>query len=332
MIVKDEELALPRVLKVAPIFADEIIIVDTGSTDRTIELAEKAGCKVYHFDWINDFAAARNYSLSLGTGDYLMWLDADDIITPERAQMIASLKRSLTADVVMLPYHMGNPPSLVFWRERIIKRNMGLQFKGKVHEAIEVRGNVIYENIPVVHDKLKQSDPKRNLKLFEEILAQNGDFTGREAFYYGSELYYNGINDKADLYLRKFLKQSGSPADKGQAALYLSCIQESTQEKRKVLIEGLSFVFSPDLLCALGDSYLNSNNYHHAKACYLTALAADETITFKNPDCSGYLPHIRLCYCYWYLDDRKKAKLHNDAALKIKPDDKYALTNAKLFN
>lgn len=331
MIVKDEELALPRVLEVAPAFADEIIIVDTGSSDRTSEIARSAGCKVYHFDWINDFSAARNYAFSLGKCDYLMWLDADDIITGPRAEILSAIKRTLTADVVMLPYHMGDPPSIVFWRERIIKRSLGLKFKGKVHEAIEVTGKVIFENVPIVHDKLKKSNPERNLKLFEEMLAEKGDFTGREAFYYGSELYYNGINDKADFWLRKFLAQCGSEADKGQAALFLSRIQESEEEKRSTLINALKFTFSPDLLCALGDSFLNGNNYLKAKACFLTALIADEDITFKNPDCGGYIPHMRLCYCYWHIGDKAKAKLHNDAALKIKPNDKFALTNKNLF-
>ena len=331
MIVKDEELALPRILKVAGIFADEIIIVDTGSTDRTVEIAKKAGCKVYHFEWINDFSAARNYAFSLGKSDYLMWLDADDVITIPRAHMISALKMSLNADVVMLPYHMGDPPSLVFWRERIIKRDLGLTFKGRVHEAIEVKGKIIYENIPIVHDKIKPSDPKRNLNIFKEILAKTGTMEGREAFYYGSELYYNGINDDADFWLRKFLSGYGNSADKGQASLFLSRIQKNVNDRRDVLIGGIKFTFAPDLLCELGETFMAEKNYRAAKACFMTALVADEKITFSNPDCNGYLPHIRLCYCYWHLGDKIKSKYHNDMALKFKPNDRFANINASLF-
>lgn len=331
MIVKDEELALPRVLNVAHVFADEIIIVDTGSTDKTAELALNADCKVYPFEWTDDFASARNYAFSLAKSDYVMWLDADDVITEERARKLASLKRNLTADVVMLPYYMGEPPSLVFWRERILKRNMGFVFKGRIHEAIEVRGNIIYENIPVVHNKLKGSDPKRNLRIFEKMLKENGDFSGREAFYYGSELYYNGFNDKAEFWLNKSLRDVGTSADKGQASLFITNIKTSLSEKKETLIKGLSYAFAPDLLCPLGDIFLSENNLKAAKACYLTALVADEHITFSSPELSYYMPHIRLCYCYWHLGDKTKAKFHNNMALKAKPNDIYALANAKLF-
>ncbi len=330
MIVKDEELTLPRVLQTAPLFADEIIIVDSGSRDRTVQIASDAGCKVYHFDWIDDFSAARNYAFSLAKGDYLMWLDADDIITGERAQKLNELKKNLSADVVMLPYHMGEPPSLVYWRERILKRAMGLRFKGRVHEAIEVRGKVIFENIPIVHDKLKKSDPKRNLRIFEKMLEES-DLSGREAFYYGSELYYNGMNDKAETWLEKFLSGGGSAPDLGQASLFLSRIRSDTNKKRETLLKGLHFVFAPELLCELGDVYLSENDFKSAKACFLTALIADERITFSSVDMHSFIPHIRLCYCYWHLKNHSKARYHNDMALKIKPDDRSALFNASLF-
>lgn len=331
MIVKNEELTLPRVLDVAHIFADEIIIVDTGSTDNTIMLAKNANCKVYHFKWINDFSAARNYAFSLATSEYLMWLDADDVITNKRAQMLADIKKTFSADVVMLPYYMGDPPTLTFWRERIIKRTAKLRFKGRVHEAIDIKGDIVYQNIPIIHDKLKKPDLKRNLKIFDEMLSESSGLNGREAFYYGSELYYNGLNEQAAYWLEKFFAGDGLNADKGQAALYLSRIYKSTYERCKILKEGLIFVFSPDLLCELGDVFLAENRYHDAKSCYLSALSADENLTFTNPDNSKYIPHIRLCFCYWHLGDKSKAEYHNAMALKIKPNDQYALNNAKLF-
>lgn len=328
MIVKDEELALPRLLKVAPIFADEIIAVDTGSTDRTVEICKTAGCKVYFYTWNNDFASARNYSLSLGKCDYLMWLDADDIVTEERAASIKRLKTSLSADMVMLPYYMGEPPKTVFWRERIFRRDMGYEFSGRVHEAIEPRGKIIYENIPIVHSKLKPRDKMRNLEIMKNVLAQKGTFGGREAFYYGSELYYNGKFDEARIWLKKFMREPGSRADKGQAALYLS---EICDDKLKELEGGLKFVFAPDLLCKMGEIYLSRKDIRAAKNCFLTALEADENVTFFNPEATGYLPHIRLCYCYWHLGNKSKSEFHNNMALVFKPNDRFALHNSTLF-
>lgn len=330
MIVKDEELTIKRVLDSAVIFADEIIIVDTGSVDKTVEIA-KSMAKVYRFEWINDFSAARNYAFSLAKSDYLMWLDADDVITPYRAEMLKDLKNTLSADVVMLPYYIGEPPKITFWRERILKRNKGYRFKGRVHEAIEVFGNIAYENIPIVHDKLKKSDPTRNLKIFQNMLDDKESLSPRETFYYGNELYYNGKFEDAQLILTEFLNLKGCGADKGQAALFLSRMQTTTKDKKKYLIKGLSYAYSPDLLCMLGDIYLEEKNYSLAKICFLNALVADENITFPNPDNKNYMPHIRLCRCYWNLGNKSNSEYHNKMALIAKPNDKFALANTALF-
>ena len=92
MIVKDEEEVLERCLDSVKDVVDEIIIVDTGSTDKTKEIAYKFTDKVFDFEWINDFAAARNYSFSKATMEYCMWLDADDYIREEEREKILKLK------------------------------------------------------------------------------------------------------------------------------------------------------------------------------------------------------------------------------------------------
>lgn len=84
MIVKDEEEVLGRCLESVKNVVDEIIIADTGSKDRTKEIARQYTDKVYDFEWKDDFSAARNFSLSKGTKDYLMWIDADDVL-PEKS-------------------------------------------------------------------------------------------------------------------------------------------------------------------------------------------------------------------------------------------------------
>lgn len=83
MIVKNEEEVLSRCLASAVQFSDEVVVVDTGSVDKTKEIARQYTEKVYDFAWQDDFAQARNFAFSKGTCDYLMWLDADDVVTPE---------------------------------------------------------------------------------------------------------------------------------------------------------------------------------------------------------------------------------------------------------
>ena len=70
---------------------DEIVVVDTGSRDRTREIAQEFGARVFDFVWVDDFAAARNAALARATGDYAFWLDADDVIDPPEREKLGSL-------------------------------------------------------------------------------------------------------------------------------------------------------------------------------------------------------------------------------------------------
>jgi glycosyltransferase involved in cell wall biosynthesis len=93
IIARDEAENLPHCLGSVRGIFDEIVVVDTGSVDRTREIAREHGAKVYEFAWIDDFAAARNAALDHATGDYAFWLDADDVIEPgEREKLVALLE------------------------------------------------------------------------------------------------------------------------------------------------------------------------------------------------------------------------------------------------
>src|SRR2546427_10591625 len=83
MIVKNEERALPACLEAARPWVDEIVVVDTGSTDRTREIAAGFGARVHEWAWRDDFAAARNESLRHTTGDWILALGADEVLSPE---------------------------------------------------------------------------------------------------------------------------------------------------------------------------------------------------------------------------------------------------------
>lgn len=93
MIVKDEEDVIGRCLDCVKDIMDEIIIVDTGSTDRTKEIVSAYTSNIYDFEWIDDFSAARNYSFSKATKDYIMWLDADDVLLSKDIIKLKNLKK-----------------------------------------------------------------------------------------------------------------------------------------------------------------------------------------------------------------------------------------------
>ena len=92
MIVKNEEEVIGRCLECVKDIVDEIIIVDTGSTDSTKEIVSKYTDMVYDFEWIDDFSAARNFSFSKASKDYTMWLDADDIILEADREKLLKIK------------------------------------------------------------------------------------------------------------------------------------------------------------------------------------------------------------------------------------------------
>ena len=95
MIVKNEEATLPRCLKSVQGVVDEMIVLDTGSSDRTPEIAKSFGAKVHFFEWCNDFSAARNESLKYVQGDWILVLDADETLTP---QIVPALKKTIQSE------------------------------------------------------------------------------------------------------------------------------------------------------------------------------------------------------------------------------------------
>jgi len=106
MIVKNEEEVLGRCLQSVKHIVDEIIIVDTGSTDDTKEIAKKFEAKIFDFEWCNDFSKARNYCFSLANKDYILWIDADDVMEEKEQLKLSKLKESLSEeiDAVSMPY------------------------------------------------------------------------------------------------------------------------------------------------------------------------------------------------------------------------------------
>jgi hypothetical protein len=130
MIVKNEEANLPHCLASVEGVFDEIVIVDTGSTDRTKEIAREFGAKVFDFVWIDNFAAARNEALSHATGDYIFWLDADDVVEPGQREklvaLLAGLKRPVSPPCSGIECGSAgstppNPPSQVGEKDRLAR-------------------------------------------------------------------------------------------------------------------------------------------------------------------------------------------------------------------
>jgi tetratricopeptide (TPR) repeat protein len=141
LIVKNEEKHLEKCLTSIQPIVDEIVVVDTGSTDRTVEIAEKFGAKIGHFEWCDDFSAARNESLKLATGDWALWIDADEELDPESFTQIR--------EGLMRPQFAGYYFQIINFMEaekeantylhtaiRLFRIVPGVWFTGRIHEQI----------------------------------------------------------------------------------------------------------------------------------------------------------------------------------------------------
>lgn len=340
MIIKDEEEVLARCLECVNKIVDEIIIVDTGSSDKSKEIARRYTDKVYSFTWEDDFAKARNFSFSKATKMYIIWLDADDVLLAEEQAKLLKLKYTLDSktDVVYMPYHMiSNDKKAIestFWRERIVKSENQFKWQEPVHEYIACSGNIIKVDIAVVHMKAHSSSD-RNLRIFESYLAKGNKLTPRQYFYYARELYVNHKLDEAIKYYHLFLKNGqGLKSNYLYACMELSNCYKIKQDEENSLRSLLKYleidVPRAEICCKIGDYYRIRNEYEKAIEWYKLApytKVPKESIGAIMPRYWNYTPYMGLCVCYYKLGDLEQAIYYNEQAAKAEPNDEKILTN-----
>lgn len=340
MIVRDEEKTLDRILKCANQFADEIIIVDTGSKDNTVRIAEKYTDNIFHYTWCDHFGKARNFSFDKANCDYIMWLDADDYISDENIRKIINLKSNpLDVDVYMLKYVMGfknDKPTFEFYRERIIKRSINLKWEGFIHESISPRGKIQYVDIEIEHRKEKANPPKRNLKIFENAITQGVTLSPRELYYYARELYYNNKINKCIKILNKFIKIDNCyEPNKIDAYIILGDIFSSKQDyiKSNYYLFQILQLYNPnsEVLCKIAKNFENLNQTEKAILFYKFALICPHTINgFISKEYIEFIPLMELCKLYYSINKEESRKYYN-LAKTINPNHPSVIYNKQFF-
>ncbi|MDE6659758.1 MAG: glycosyltransferase family 2 protein [Eubacterium sp.] len=345
MIVKNEEKVLARCLESIKDAVDEIIIADTGSTDSTKEIAKQFTDKIFDFAWVDDFSKARNYSFSKATMDYIMWLDADDILSKENCKKLIQLKKNLkNEDVVMMKYNTafdedGNA-TFSYYRERLIKKSRNPIWKGRVHEAIEPSGNIVYSDIEIEHHSIKTEYSRRNLNIYEKQIQDGEALQPRDLFYYGRELYYHNKYDKAIKTLSDFIQnKNGWVENKIEACRILSyCYRAigNTDDALFALFNSFSYgIPRAETCCEAGSLFMLKDQYHQAIYWFKHALELpknEQNGGFNNIDAQGYLPCIQLCVCYDKLGNHTEAEKYNTLAGKYRPSSAAYLQNAEYFH
>ncbi len=190
-IVKNEESTLSKCLSSAKKFVNEIVILDTGSTDKTVKVAQGYGAKVHHFEWCNDFSAARNEALKYVTGDWILVLDADETLAPEIIpQLREAIQREEYLLINLVRDEIGAAQSPYSMVSRLFRNHPDIKFSRPYHALVDDSVSEILQKEPhwqigyiqgiaILHSGYQQSQINRKNKLvkaqaaMEEFFANN---------------------------------------------------------------------------------------------------------------------------------------------------------------
>lgn len=229
MIVKNEEKNLKRCLSSAEKLVDEIIIVDTGSTDQSKVICESFPAKIYDYEWTDNFSDARNYCISKATSDWILWLDADEQLLINDIAATKKLLSDNEADLYSLQLQHSNKEEqddleeyYISYHYRLFKNNCGYKFQGPIHEYIVLEdkqdlGKIkIINSVTIKHygygeeDALEKSI--RNLKLLLKEKTMNNDNPWID-YHIAAELYrlkdinrsYSFVNNAISMFVTQKL-------------------------------------------------------------------------------------------------------------------------------
>ncbi len=346
MIVKNEELVLERCLNSVKDIVDEIIIVDTGSTDKTKEIAYKFTSKVYDFEWVDDFSKARNFSFSKATKEYIMWLDADDVIEENDAKKILELKNNIdpNVDIYMFIYNYsfdsnGNP-KVVQKRARILKKSKNYTWVSPIHEIIVPSGNIVYTDICVNHKKIKINDKDRNLRIFKKMESEGKDFDIRQGYSYAHEYFYRKDYDKTISMLNTLVDKYENTYSANSRFLYKSLLvladcyknKNDFEMEEKSLFKIIKYQKPGIKACnRLGDLFYRKKNFEATIFWLQNAIALEDIHEDVNIIEHYYTPNLLIGASYFYLKDYDNAIKYNNFAWQIMPNSIACKKNNDLY-
>lgn len=296
VITKNEEENLPQWLSCVMKIADELIVVDTGSTDRTVALAKEAGAKVYHFEWIDDFSAAKNYALEKATGNWIIFLDADEYFTPNARKRVRSVIEEnngnhkilfLDSPLYNINKDVDNQIINVCEQRRIFRNKPYIRYTSRIHEYLVVLRNKKYTSIStdlvIYHtgysSSISRKKNERNLKLLMQDIEKTGEM---KPFHYPYlAISYFNLHDfeKTIQYARKALDNNCGGMPMLQIKLYdlilnsLKWQEKQDEEIQRVIDEALAAVpLHPDFVYENAAMAMKHKQYVFAEKEFLRAI------------------------------------------------------------
>lgn len=284
MIVKNEERVLKRCLDSLSGLYDELIIVDTGSTDATKDIALKYTDKVYDFVWVNDFAKARNFSFSKATCDFIYTADADEILDEENRVRFMHLKAALVEDVdiVQMKYVNQLENGTVYnfdseYRAKLYKRLRTFTFIDPVHEIVRTDPVVFDSDIEIIHRPEKlHSD--RDIAIFEGVISREGKLSDRLIRMYARELLISGKEEqlkRAEVFFADLCENPELDPDLGRLGRIVvakSCsIKKDPTGLMKCALKDIAMGGCSEICTILGDFYEQQGDMQEAALWYYNA-------------------------------------------------------------
>ena len=253
MLVRNEERTLPRCLDSVHGLSDEIVIVDTGSTDATRAVAARYGARVLPFDFTEtDFAAGRNHGLNHATGQWILMLDADETLDPSSRHLIPRLAaRGENAGYYFhrLNRREGSERANTDYVVRLFPNRPSHRYRGRVHETIDASitgggGKLLRSEIRIHHDFAADEAERRRKNLWyiailhQEIVANPGDVSRLD--FLAAEYHQLGMYDQAaEITERIVLLRRNDPEAHLRAGVYHLLYKEDRERAAAELLEAL---------------------------------------------------------------------------------------------
>ncbi len=293
MIVKNEEEILGRCLESLKGLWEELVIVDTGSTDRTKEIAARYTDCLYDFTWTGSFSDARNFAFSKCTKDYIYSADADEVLDEENRKRFLFLKQAMDTRVEIVQMHYGNQleNGTIYnfdeeYRPKLFKRLREFCWIYPIHETVRLDPVVFESDVVITHmPKETASHTARDLAAFERVIKAEGGLDRRLHDLYAKELFVSGGDEdcrRAEAYFAK-------RADDGRAdpeGLLESCcvaaraarIRGDSETFYRMAMKGVAVGGCSELCFELGEYYRAQGRIEDARRWYKTALQDTECI------------------------------------------------------
>lgn len=309
MIVKNEERVLRRCLDSLSGLMDEIILVDTGSTDRTKEIAGEYSCKIYDFEWVDDFAAARNFSFSKAEMDYIYVADADEVIDETNRERFRSLKQCILPeiDIVQMLYTNQLQYNTTYnfneeYRPKLFKRLRPFNWVDPIHETVILQPVIYDSEIEVLHMPESNHAP-RDFKVFQRLIKKGIPISEKLIGMYARELYIAGEDQDfldAEPFFTSLLDQEvASDLLKLIQCILVRCgrIKKDSELILKYALKNVAMGKASAEVCyEVGEYFYQKEDIAEAVIWFMNA--AYETEAELNIHYSKDLPLERLALCY----------------------------------